>query len=48
MDHMQRLLVIGNGMSAVRLVARLVERRARFEITIVGDGKDSTHCRTGT
>lgn len=34
----RRLVVIGNGMAATRLVQRLVERDpARFAITVVGD-----------
>ncbi|OGE59640.1 hypothetical protein BHS30_18875 [Klebsiella pneumoniae] len=34
----RRLVVIGNGMAATRLVQRLVERYpARFAITVVGD-----------
>mgnify|MGYP000086537060 FL=1 len=34
----RRLVVIGNGMAATRLVQRLVERDpAQFAITVVGD-----------
>ncbi|HTM20869.1 MAG TPA: FAD-dependent oxidoreductase, partial [Kofleriaceae bacterium] len=36
-DRERRLVVIGNGMVAARLIARLIEQRAGWHITVFGD-----------
>ncbi|HEX5336754.1 MAG TPA: FAD-dependent oxidoreductase, partial [Propionicimonas sp.] len=36
-DPGERLVVIGNGMAAIRLVEELVRRRASLRVTVIGD-----------
>lgn len=36
-DHVESLVVIGNGMAAIRLVEELVRRKAPLQVTVIGD-----------
>jgi NAD(P)H-nitrite reductase large subunit len=36
-DHRRSLVVIGNGMAAIRLVEELVRRQAPWQVTVIGD-----------